>query len=88
MSTIAITHSLVAATGLSRIDVTYIVAGVCALAGIAAFVGMIVVPAVGAYRRTGHRFVAVLLSFYVLAAMMGVGLLGAGAVIWIWGRYG
>jgi hypothetical protein len=88
LSTIDITHSLLAATGLSRIDVTYIVAGVCALAGIAAFVGLIVVPAVGAYRHAGHRFVAVLLSFYVLAAMMGVGLLGAGAVIWIWGRYG
>jgi hypothetical protein len=29
-----------------------------------------------------------MLSFYVLAAMMGIGLLGAGAVIWIWGRYG
>ena len=87
MSTIAITHSLLAA-GRSRIDVTYIVAGVCALAGISAFVGLIVVPAVGAYRHAGHRLVAVLLSFYVLAAMMGIGLLGAGAVIWIWGRYG
>jgi hypothetical protein len=28
------------------------------------------------------------LSFYVLAAMLGIGLLGAGAVVWIWGRYG
>jgi len=88
LSTIDLTHPLVAGVGLSRIDVTYIVAGVCALAGIAAFVGLIVVPAVGAYRSTGQRFVAVLLSFYVLAAMMGVGLLAAGAVIWIWGRYG
>jgi hypothetical protein len=73
---------------LSRIDVTYIVAGVCGLAAVAAFVGMILVPAVGAYRHTRHRLVAAVLSFYVLAAMMGIGLLGAGAVYWIWGRYG
>ena len=73
---------------LSRIDVTYIVAGVCGVAAVAAFVALILVPAVGAYRHTRHRMVAALLSFYVLAAMMGIGLLGAGGVIWIWGRYG
>ena len=52
------------------------------------FVGLILVPAVGAYTRSWQRLVAVVLSFYVLAAMIGVGLLGAGGVIWIWGRYG
>jgi hypothetical protein len=36
----------------------------------------------------GCRLVAAVLSFYVLAAMIGLGLLGAGGVIWIWGRYG
>ena len=73
---------------MSRIDITYIVAGVCGLAGTAAFVGLILVPAVGAYTRTWQRLVAAVLSFYVLAAMMGVGLIFAGGVIWIWGRYG
>ncbi len=73
---------------MSRIDITYLVAGVCGLAGLAAFVGLILVPAVGSYRQSWQRLVAVMLSFYVLAAMMGIGLLGAGAVIWIWGRYG
>ena len=87
MSATAINHVL-AGISLSRIDVTYIVAGVCGIAGTAAFVGLILVPAVGAYRRSWQRLVAVVLSFYVLAAMIGVGLLGAGGVIWIWGRYG
>jgi hypothetical protein len=73
---------------VSRIDITYLVAGVCGLAATAAFVGLILVPAVGAYRQAWQRLLAVVLSFYVLAAMIGIGLLGAGGVIWIWGRYG
>ena len=73
---------------MSRIDITYLVAGVCGLAGTAAFIGLILVPAVGAYRSAWQRFAAVVLSFYVLAAMMGIGLIAAGGVIWIWGRYG
>jgi hypothetical protein len=73
---------------VSRIDITYLVAGACGLMATAAFVGLILVPAVGAYTRTWQRLVAAVLSFYVLAAMIGIGLLGAGGVIWIWGRYG
>jgi hypothetical protein len=73
---------------VSRVEITYAVAGVCGAVGIAAFVGLILVPAVGAYTRVWERLAAAVLSFYVLAAMIGVGLLGAGAVVWIWGRYG
>jgi hypothetical protein len=73
---------------VSRTDITYLVAGVCGVAGTAAFVGLILVPAVGAYTRTWQRVVAVALSFYVFASMVGIGLLGAVGVLWIWGRYG
>jgi hypothetical protein len=73
---------------VSRLDITYVVAGVCGLAGISAFVGLILVPAVSAYPRTWHRLVATVLSFYVLAAMIGLGLIGAAGVVWVWGRYG
>jgi hypothetical protein len=73
---------------VSRTDITYLVAGVCGVAGMAAFVGLILVPAVGAYTRTWQRVVAVALSFYVFASMVGIGLLGAVGVLWIWGRYG
>ena len=73
---------------MSRTDITYLVAGVCGVAGMAAFVGLILVPAVGAYTRTWQRLVAVVLSFYVFASMIGIGLLGAVGVLWIWGRYG
>jgi len=73
---------------VSRLDITYLVAGVCGAVGIAAFVGLILVPAVGAYQRTWQRVVAMALSFYVLAAMVGLGLLGAAGFVWVWGRYG
>jgi hypothetical protein len=73
---------------VSRLDITYLVAGICGVAATAAFVTLILVPAVGAYTRTWQRVVAAMLSFYVLAAMLAIGLIGAGGVIWIWGRYG
>jgi hypothetical protein len=43
---------------VSRLDVTYLVAGVCGVIGIGAFVGLILVPAVGSYTRAWERFVA------------------------------
>jgi len=72
----------------SRLDVTYGVAAGCGLIGVTTFVGLIVVPAAGAYTRAWERLVATVLSFYVLAAMIGLGLVGAAGVVWLWGRYG
>ena len=73
---------------MSRLDVTYLVAGVCGVLGLAAFVGLILVPAVSAYTRAWQRLVAAVLSFYVLAAMIGVGVLGAVGVYELWITYG
>ena len=73
---------------VSRLDITYLVAGVCGVIGIGAFVGLILVPAVGSYTRAWERFVATALSLYVLAAMIGLGLVAAAGVVWVWGRYG
>jgi hypothetical protein len=73
---------------LSRLDVTYLVAGVCGVLGLGAFVGLILVPAVSAYTRAWQRVLAGVLSFYVLAAMIGVGVLGAVGVYELWINYG
>ena len=73
---------------MSRLDVTYLVAGVCGLAGAAAFVGLILVPAVSAYTRAWQRVAAAVLSCYVLAAMVGIGVLGAYGVYELWISYG
>ena len=73
---------------MSRLDVTYLVAGVCALAGAAAFIGLILVPAVTSYTRAWQRVAATVLSCYVLAAMVGIGVLGAYGVYEFWINYG
>ena len=73
---------------MNRLDVTYLVAGVCALAGAAAFIGLILVPAVTSYTRAWQRVAAAVLSCYVLAAMVGIGVLGAYGVYELWINYG
>jgi hypothetical protein len=73
---------------LSRLDITYLVAGGCGVIGLAAFIGLILVPAVSAYRRSWERLVATVLSLYVLGAMIGVGVLGAVGVYEFWVNYG
>ena len=73
---------------MSRLDITYLVAGVCGVLGLGAFIGLILLPAVGAYHRTWQRAAATVLSFYVLAAMIGVGVLGAVGVYELWITYG
>ena len=73
---------------MSRLDVTYLVAGVCGVAGAAAFVSLILAPAVSAYTGVWQRVGAVMLSLYVLAAMVGLGVLGAYGVYELWLHYG
>ena len=56
--------------------ITYLVGAVLGVFGLAAFCALVVVPAVTAYRRPLHRVAAVILSLYVLAALIGIGILG------------
>ncbi|MGI8558502.1 MAG: hypothetical protein ACR2ND_09365 [Solirubrobacteraceae bacterium] len=72
---------------MSNTSTIYLVAGVCGVLGLIAWVALILVPAVSSYRATGQRFAAGFLSLYVLAAMMGIGLAAGAAVIWIWDHY-
>ena len=60
--------------------------GCCAVFALAAYSAWILVPAWTAYSRWWERIAAAFLSLYVLAAMVGVGLLGGGAVVWFWDR--
>jgi hypothetical protein len=67
---------------MSNQAITYLV-GVCAAVfGLAVFGALVVAPAVSACRRPLHRAAAVVLSLYVLAAFVGVGVaLGAVLVV-------
>ncbi len=71
---------------MSNAAITYIALACAGVFGFAAFAGLILVPAWGAYSRWWERIAATFLSLYVLAAFIGLGVLGGGAIIYFWDR--
>ena len=71
---------------VTNTTITYIVAAGCGFLGLLAFVLLLVVPAVTAYRRPVERVAAVILSFYVLAAFIGAGVVLGALIILEWPR--
>ena len=71
---------------VSNDTVTYLVGAGCAVLGLIAFCTLVLVPAVTAYRRPVERVAAVVLSVYVLAAFVGVGVLLGALIILEWPR--
>ena len=67
--------------------ITYLVGACCGVFGLAAYAMWILVPAWTSYSRWWERFAAAFLSLYVLAAMVGLGLLGGAAVVWFYDRW-
>lgn len=71
---------------MSNTVVTYLVAAFAGVFGIAAFAGLILVPAVSSYTRFWERVAATFLSLYVLAALVGIGIGAGAAVVYFWDR--
>jgi hypothetical protein len=71
---------------MSNQSVTYLVAACMGVLGLAAFCALVVVPAITAYRRPLERVAVVVLSIYVLAALVGVGILAGALVVFEWPR--
>jgi hypothetical protein len=70
---------------MSRTTINDLVA-VCAGAfGLALYAGLILVPAWTAYSRAWERVAATVLSLYVLAVFVGIGVAGALTVVYFWG---
>jgi hypothetical protein len=55
--------------------------------GLAAFCALVLAPAMSAYRRPVEKMAAVVLSLYVLAALVGIGVLLGALVIFEWPRF-
>ena len=72
---------------MSNTSVTYLVGACAATFGLAAFVGLIVVPAWTAYSTMWERLAAAFLTLYVLAALLAVGLVAGAAVLWFWDTF-
>jgi hypothetical protein len=65
---------------------TYIAVGSAAGVSLIAWVGLVLVPAWTSFSRVWERLVATVLSVYVLAAFVMVGLLLGGAFLWYFDR--
>ncbi len=71
---------------MSNQSVTYLVGACLGVFGLAAFAMLVLVPAVTAYRRPLERVAAVVLSLYVLAALVGIGVLAGALIVFEWPR--
>ena len=70
---------------MSRTAINYLVAVCAGTFGLALYAGMILVPAWTSYSRLWERLAATVLSLYVLAVLVGIGVAGALAVVYLWG---
>ena len=71
---------------MSNSDITYLV-GIClGVFGLAAFSVLVLAPAITAYRRPLERAAAMILSLYVLAALVGIGIVIGAVIVLEWPR--
>lgn len=71
---------------MSNQVITYLVGACLGVFGLSAFCALVVAPAVTAYRRPLQRVAALILSLYVLAALVGVGIVIGVLVVLEWPR--
>ncbi len=71
---------------MSNQSITYLVGTFLGVFGLTAFCALVVAPAVTAYRRPLERVAVVILSLYVLAALIGVGLIVGAVIVFEWPR--
>lgn len=70
---------------MSRSTINEVVAIAAGTFGLALYAGLILVPVWGAYTRLWQRVAATVLSLYVLAVLVGIGLGAALAFVYFWG---
>lgn len=70
---------------MTRSQINELVAAGAAIISLGLFGGLILVPAWSSYSRLWERLAATVLSLYVLAVLVGVGVVGALAAVYLWG---
>ena len=68
---------------MTETDVTYLIAACAGVFSLALFVGLILAPAWSAYSRAWERVAAGILSLYVLAVLVGIGVAVGLAVVYL-----
>jgi hypothetical protein len=71
---------------MSNATITYLVGACSVVVGLAVFGALVLAPAITAYRRPLERAAVVILSVYVLAAFVGVGVLLGALIVFEWPR--
>jgi hypothetical protein len=71
---------------VSNTTITYLVGACLGVFGLAAFCTLVLAPAITAYRRPMERVAVVILSVYVLAALVGVGIVLGALIVLEWPR--
>lgn len=69
---------------MSNESIILLVAACSGVFGLAAWVGLLAIPAWQSYSRVWERVSAVFLSLYVVAAFVGIGVLLGAFVVWLW----
>jgi hypothetical protein len=70
---------------MSNTTVTDLVAVCAGVFGFALYAALILVPAWTSYVRLWERLTATVLSLYVLAVLVGIGVMGALLIVYFWG---
>jgi hypothetical protein len=70
---------------MSRSTINALVAVCAGTFGLALYTGLILIPAWTSYTRLWERLAAGVLTLYVLAVLVGVGVVGALAAVYFWG---
>jgi hypothetical protein len=70
---------------MSRAVINELVAAGAGVISLGLFTGLILVPVWSSYTRMWERLAATVLSLYVLAMLLGVGVVGALAAVYFWG---
>jgi hypothetical protein len=69
---------------MSTREISIIIGGCCAALALAAWIGLIVVPAWRAYGRLWERVAATFLTLYVLAGLAVAGGMGGALIAYYW----
>ncbi len=69
---------------MTSTQITYVVASICAIGALSAFVVLIAFPAWSAYSKTWERLAASFLSLFVLVTLLLVGAAGGAAIAYYW----
>ena len=72
---------------MSNQSITYLVGACASVFGVIAFCTLVMVPAITAYRRPLEKAAVVVLSLYVLAALVGIGVLLGALIVVEWPRF-